>query len=178
LTKEVLSIINIKTMKKLKLYLDTSVINFLKVEDSPDYRRDTELFFETIVSSEKVETYVSRIVFEEINNTDDLVKRKELLDIFIQYSNIKTLIANENNVEEINILVANYLENNIIPRKNIADAFHVAYATVFEMDILLSWNFKHLANINKEQKILIVNKLNGYNYPFRMASPLEVINYE
>jgi hypothetical protein len=165
-------------MKKLKVYLDTSVINFLKVEDSPDYRRDTELFFETIVASGKVETYVSRIVFEEINNTDDLVKRKELLDVFIQYPNIKTLIVEEGNVEEINILVKNYLDNGIIPRKNIADAFHVAYSTIFEMDILISWNFKHLANINKEQKILAVNKLNGYNYPFRMANPLEVINYD
>jgi hypothetical protein len=165
-------------MKKLKVYLDTSVINFLKVEDSPDYRRDTELFFETIVASEKVETYVSRIVFQEINSTDDLKKRKELLDIFVQYPNIKTLIAEENNAEEINSLVKSYLDNGIIPRKNIADAFHVAYSTVFEMDILLSWNFKHLANFNKEQKILVVNKLNGYNYPFRMASPLEVINYE
>jgi hypothetical protein len=165
-------------MKKLKVYLDTSVINFLKVEDSPDYRRDTELFFENIVASGKVETYVSRIVFEEINNTDDLVKRKELLDIFVKYPNIKTLIAEENNVEEINILVGSYLDNGIIPRKNIADAFHIAYSTVYEMDILLSWNFKHLANINKEQKVLLVNKLNGYNYPFRMANPLEVINYE
>ena len=42
------------------------------------------------------------------------------------------------------------------------------------MDILLSWNFKHLANVNKEQKILIVNKTHGYNYPFRLANPLEV----
>jgi len=165
-------------MKKLKIYLDTSVINFLKVGDSPDYRRDTELFFENIVVPEKVETYVSKIVFEEINNTDDPAKRKELLDIFLQYPNIKTLTAEENNVEEINTLVESYLNNGIIPRKNIADAFHVAYSTIFEMDILLSWNFKHLANINKEQKILIVNKLNGYNYPFRMANPLEVINYE
>jgi hypothetical protein len=165
-------------MKKLKIYLDTSVINFLKVEDSPDYRRDTELFFETIVASGKVETYISRIVFEEISNTDDLTKRKELLDVFIQYPNIKTLIAEENNVEEINFLVNSYLDNGIIPRKNIADAFHVAYSTIFEMDILLSWNFKHLANINKEQKIVAVNKLYGYNYPFRMANPLEVINYE
>jgi hypothetical protein len=165
-------------MKKLKIYLDTSVINFLKVVDSPDYRRDTELFFETIVAAGKVETFVSRIVFEEINNTEDPVKRKELLDIFIKYPNIQTLIAKENNVEEINILVESYLDNGIIPRRNIADAFHVAYSTVFEMDILLSWNFKHLANINKEQKILAVNKLNGYYYPFRMANPLEVINYD
>jgi hypothetical protein len=42
------------------------------------------------------------------------------------------------------------------------------------MDILLSWNFQHLANVNKEQKIIILNKTLGYNYPFRMANPLEV----
>jgi hypothetical protein len=137
LTKVFFSIKNKVRMKKLKLYLDTSVINFLKVEDSPDYRRYTELFFETMIKLGKVETFVSRIVFEEINNTDDLAKRKELLDVFIQYSNIKTLVADENNVEEINILVANYLGNDIIPRRNIADAFHVAYATVFEMDIII-----------------------------------------
>jgi hypothetical protein len=165
-------------MKKLKIYLDTSIINFLKVEDSPDYRQDTELFFENNIVSGKIETYVSRIVFEEINNTEDLKKRKELLSVFDKYPYIKTLIADENNVKEINFLVKNYLENGVIPRKNIADAFHVAYSTIFEMDILLSWNFRHLANINKEQKIIIINKLNGYNYPFRMANPLEVINYD
>ena len=40
-------------MKKLKVYLDTSIINFLKVDDSPDYRRDTETFFETIIVPQK-----------------------------------------------------------------------------------------------------------------------------
>ena len=165
-------------MKKLKVYLDTSIVNFLKVDDSPDYRAITELFFEKTVVLDKIETYVSRIVFQEINNTENPEKRNDLLNIFMKYPNIKTLVAEEKNVEEINLLVKKYLDNGIIPRKNIADAFHVAYSTVFEMDILLSWNFKHLANINKEQKILIVNKLNGYHYPFRMANPLEVINYE
>ena len=165
-------------MKKLKVYLDTSIINFLKVNDSPDYRRNTELFFERNIVPGTIEAYVSRIVFEEINNTEDIKKRNELFDIFTKYPEIKTLIAEESNVEEINFLVGKYLDNGIIPRKNIADAFHVAYSTIFEMDVLLSWNFKHLANISKEQKILIVNKLNGYHYPFRMANPLEVINYD
>ena len=157
-------------MRKLKVYLDTSVINFLKIEDSPDYRRDTELFFKTIIATEKVESYVSKIVFEEINSTEDIVKRGGLLDIFKEYPNIKTLIAEDNNVGDIEFLVKSYLSEEIIPRKNIADAFHIAYSTVFQMDILLSWNFKHLANFNKEQKILIVNKQNGFHYPFRMTN--------
>ena len=165
-------------MRKLKVYLDTSIINFLKVEDSPDYRRDTELFFETIIATNKIDSYISRVVFEEINNTADIVKRNELVDIFKKYPTIKTLVAEDNNVEDIEFLVKKYLDEEIIPRKNIADAFHIAYSTVFQMDILLSWNFKHLANINKEQKILIVNKQNGFYYPFRMTNPLEVLHDE
>jgi hypothetical protein len=162
-------------MKRLKVYLDTSIINFLKIEDSIEYRNITELFFETVIATEKIDVYVSKIVFEEINNTENLKKRSELLNVFIKYPNIKTLVAEEYNIKEITLLVKSYLDNKIIPDKKIADAFHIAYSTVFEMDILLSWNFKHLANINKEQKILIVNKLNGYNYPFRMTNPLEVL---
>jgi predicted nucleic acid-binding protein len=163
-------------MKKLKIYLDTSVINFLLAEDSPDYRSDTEYFFETVIATNKVDAYVSRVVFEEINNTKDLKKRNELLKIFKKYSNIKTLVAKDRNAEEITSLVKSYIDNGIIPRRKIADAFHVAYSTVFEMDVLLSWNFKQLANINKERKISIINRLNGYHYPFRMANPLEVLS--
>jgi hypothetical protein len=148
------------------------------VEDSPDYRRDTELFFETVIAANKVEPYVSRVVFEEINNTVEIRKREQLLNVFKKYPHIETLTASDKNAKEIEALVGIYINNNIIPSKKVADAFHVAYSTVFEMDILLSWNFKHLANINKERKILAINKINGYNYPFRMANPLEVLNDE
>ena len=33
-------------MRKLKIYLDTSVVNFLYVKDAPEYRKATEVFFE------------------------------------------------------------------------------------------------------------------------------------
>jgi hypothetical protein len=143
-------------MKKIKVYLDTSIINFLIVEDSPDYRKDTELFFETVIATNKIEPYISRVVFEEINNTVEIERREKLLSILKKYSHIKTLVADDENAKEIEFLVGEYIKNKIITEKKIADAFHVAYSTVFEMDILLSWNFKHLANVNKEHKILIV----------------------
>jgi hypothetical protein len=167
-----------KIMRKLKIYLDTSIINFMIAEDAPDYRYDTEFFFETVIAPNKVESYISKVVIDEINNTENLKKREELLDVIKKYPNIKMLVAKDENVGEIAFLAETYLNKEIIPRKKIADALHIAYSTVFEMDILLSWNFKHLANINKEHKILIENKLNGYSYPFRMANPLEVLNDE
>jgi alanine racemase len=46
------------------------------------------------------------------------------------------------------------------------------------MDILLSWNFKHLANVSREARVVAVNKAEGYRHPLRMVSPLEVEDEE
>ena len=97
-----------------------------------------------------------------------------MLKTFEKYDCIKTLVVEDKEAEEIGFLAEKYIENGIIPVKKTADALHVAYATLFQMDLLLSWNYQHLSNINKEQKILILNKTLGYNYPFRMTNPLEV----
>lgn len=67
-----------------------------------------------------------------------------------------------------------YVVQKIIPAGKFEDALHVAYATVHQMDILLSWNFKHLANVRREALIAAVNQQTGYRYPLRLLSPLEV----
>ena len=161
-------------MKKLKVYLDTSIINFLYETDSPDLKKVTEVFFEEIVAKEKIDVFVSNIVIDEINQTENDNKREILLKTFEKHKNIKTLVAGKEEIDEIGLLAEKYIENGIIPAKKAADSLHVAFATLFQMDVLLSWNYKHLANINKEQKIIILNKTLGYNYPFRMTNPLEV----
>ena len=161
-------------MKNLKVYLDTSIINFLYADDSPHYKKATEVFFENIVSMGKIDTYISNVVIDEINQTENQDRRSVLLATFKKYSNIKTILTEDETTEEIAFLADAYVKNNIIPQNKTADAFHIAYSTVFQMDILLSWNFKHLANINKEQMVMILNRTLGYNYPFRMANPLEV----
>jgi predicted nucleic acid-binding protein len=161
-------------MNKLKVYLDTSIINFLYTDDSPEYRKATEVFFENIVAKNKIEAYISNVVIDEINKTENKKHKNKLLETFEKYENIKTLVAEDEIINDIGFLGESYIKNGIIPKKKTADSLHVAYSTVFQMDILLSWNFKHLANINKEQKIIILNKTFGYNYPFRMANPLEV----
>jgi len=132
------------------------------------------MFFDNVVAKNKIDTYISNIVIDEINKTEDKDRRSILLGTFEKYTNIKTLIAENETVNEIAFLSENYIKNGIIPPKKNADSLHIAYSTIFQMDILLSWNFQHLANINKEQKVIILNRTLGYNYPFRMANPLEV----
>jgi hypothetical protein len=162
-------------MKKLKVYLDTSIINFLRADDAPVYKNSTEILFNDIIALNKIDTYISRVLLEEIDDTTDGKIKKELQGLINKYKgHFKILEADNEKIDEITFLAREYLKEKIIPERKISDAFHVAYSTIFEMDILLSWNFKHLANINKEKRILIVNKIHGYNYPFRLANPLEV----
>jgi len=53
------------------------------------------------------------------------------------------------------------------------DAVHIATATIFNCEILLSWNFTHMVNSSNKQKINEINALNGYN-AITIISPLEL----
>jgi len=50
-----------------------------------------------------------------------------------------------------------YLENYLMPQEYTGDAIHLAYASLYKMDFLLTWNWNHLANANKYQHIRIIN---------------------
>jgi len=157
-------------MKKLKLYLDTSIINFLFAEDEPEKQKITEEFFENSVAKGKFKVYVSDVVIGEIKKTKDTKKRKILLDVVAKYK-LEVFPL----VEEAVDLSNKYLAKKVIPEKKVEDARHIALATINECDALLSWNYEHLANINKERKIIAANLEEGYNYPLRMITPMEVM---
>ena len=78
--------------------------------------------------------------------------------------------------EEIEQLAYVYIQKGIIPENKLEDALHIAITTIEEMDILLSWNFRHLVNVNKEMKIHAINLLERYTKEFRMITPMEVIS--
>ncbi len=158
-------------MKKLGIYLDTSVINFLFADDAPDFKQATLDFFEN--QSEFYELYISDVVILEIDQDPDEDHKTNLFSIIDRY---KIIILPDAPIEEIKVLDRKYIEKGIIPGSKINDALHVAYATIYNLDILLSWNFKHLANVNKEIKIQLVNNEEGYRYPLRLVSPLEVLH--
>ena len=68
-----------------------------------------------------------------------------------------------------------YVRNGIIPAKKVEDAYHIAISTVHVLYILTSWNYKHLANINKERMVAAVNLQEGYCHPLRFTTPMEVM---
>lgn len=66
------------------------------------------------------------------------------------------------------------MRDGIVPPRKRDDALHVAYATVFELDVVLSWNFKHLANLRREARFLSTNQTEGYWHSPRIVSPMEL----
>jgi hypothetical protein len=157
-------------MKKPKIYLDTSVINFLFADDAPDFKRITIDFFENYFVH--YEVYISDIVLLEINKTNDDVKKQELLQVIDDYPFIILEVQRDKRILHLSEL---YIKEKVIPEKKTEDAKHIAICTVFELDILLSWNFKHLANIHKEAFINAINEKEGYWKKLNLMSPLEAL---
>ena len=62
----------------------------------------------------------------------------------------------------------------VVPVRYAEDADHVAVAVVHKMDMVVSWNFKHLVNVHREKGFNAVNLLQGYP-PVSIVNPLELI---
>jgi hypothetical protein len=157
-------------MKKLKVYLDTSIINFLFADDTPDFKRVTEDLFENFIKKGIYDTRVSEIVFDEINRTETQDKRLKLLKVIIDYK-----IPFDNYNDDAERLARIYIKEGIIPVKKYDDARHIGLSTTNNFDVLLSWNFKHLANINKRNKIKLINEREGYYYPLDLVTPIQLL---
>jgi len=155
-------------IKKLKIYLDTSVINFLFAEDAPEKKEVTIDFFENYLYD--FDVFISEIVIEEIFQTKN---PKKLILLKNSLNNYNLIPYNELNSDIIELSEL-YLRNLIVPLNQKEDAKHLAFATYYEFDILLSWNFKHLANINVQRKLNALNTILGYNKPLLLHNPMEL----
>ena len=161
-------------MVRSTVYLDTSVINFLFAHDAPEKKEITVDFFDNFVKLSIYDAYVTEYVITEINQTQNTEQRLRLLKVVEDYP-IEILPVNK--VKEVENLAQNYLDSSIMPRKNVFDALHVAFCVVHKIDYLVSWNFKHLANINRERRILAKNYEIGYIHPLRIITPSELTGY-
>jgi predicted nucleic acid-binding protein len=160
-------------MNKLKIYFDTSVINFLFADDAPEKRDITIEYFNNYVRMNKYEHFISKVVVDEILRTTDENQRNQLLNVIEEFNLSFLPLEPEESINELAIL---YIKKGIIPEKKLDDALHVSISTIHNIDILLSWNYKHLANVNKEKQILIANLENGYFKTPRLTNPMEVFN--
>lgn len=71
-----------------------------------------------------------------------------------------------------------FLSGGVVPPSQPEDAGHVAAAFDHHLDVLVSWNFRHVANVRRAERFNAVSVLQGYHHALRIVSPGEVLYAE
>ena len=155
-------------MRKQKVYLETTIFNYY-FDTTKNAQPVTVAFFEAIGSGQ-FEGYTSAYTYEELNKAPEPI-RSDMLRLIEKYH-----ITVLNTSDEVIQLAGHYMANNVIPPKKDYDDFHIAIASVNEMDIILSYNFKHINKLKTKAMIPAVNQQLGYR-DIAIAQPEEVFDY-
>lgn len=126
---------------KQSVYLETTIISYLAARPSRDlivagHQQITLEWWEK--ASPKFQCYVSEVVIEESEKGDAEVAKKRLNLI----SGFQILSVNEEIIKTASL----FFERLKIPEKSRLDSFHLAIASWYKMDYLLSWNCKHIVS--------------------------------
>ena len=149
-----------------RIYLDTSVIG--GYYDS-EFEEDTRILFEKI-KLEQFHVVLSDITEGELQEAPEMIR-----NLFIELST--GLATKIELTEEAAQLADTYLAEKVVGKTSRVDCFHIALATIHQVDILVSWNFKHIVNVQRIRGYNAVNMKLGYP-TIDIRSPKEIIYYE
>ena len=149
-----------------RIYIDTSVFGGHFDEE---FKEHTIPLFDRIKAGDFVILY-SIVTQDELENApgkvQELVKSLRVdLTEFIEITNETIELANE------------YITEKVVGQTSYADCLHIALATINRADFLVSWNFKHIVNIERIRGYNSINIKNGYKQ-LEIRSPREFEKYE
>ena len=152
-------------MRPLRVYVETSVFGG---EFDSEFAEETKQFFRR-VDAGRYRLVVSKQVDEEIAPSPDKVK----VFYAAKLPSLEYLKA----VPEVMKLAELYIARKVIGESKFADAMHIAYATVYNCDGVISWNFKHMVKPEKYARFNMINAASGYPQLF-IVSPREAEEHE
>lgn len=141
----------------MRIYIETSVISAHEFGDQ-NLRPITKKFFNSC-EKQYHELYTSDLTIAEAERASKTIQRKIIR--VIKLYGIRTLQLNEDAL----ILADRYIKQNVIPAKVAPDAQHIAIASVKRMEVLVSWNLKHIVNVHTKLKVKEINNQLGYMIP-------------
>jgi predicted nucleic acid-binding protein len=149
-----------------RIYIDTSVFGGYFDEE---FKKYTIPLFDRIKEGEFIILY-STVTQDELENAPEKVKE-----------HVKSLRADltefiETTDEAID-LATEYINEKVVGKTSYADCLHIALATINRADFLVSWNFKHIVNIERIRGYNSIHIKNGYKQ-LEIRSPREFEKYE
>ena len=156
-------------VRKQKVYLETTIFNYY-FDNTKNAQPVTVAFFEAIGSGQ-FEGYTSGYTYAELDKAPE-PRRTNMLGLIDKYR-----ITVLDTSDEVIQLAEQYIAGNVIPKKKDYDALHISIASVYELDIILSYNFKHINKLKTKAMIPAINQRFGYR-GISIAQPEEVFDYE
>lgn len=148
-----------------RIYIDTSVVGAYY---GHEFRSITRLFFRRLEEGELI-FVLSDLLEEELESAPDEVR--EHLNRYPEDCFERVRLNNES------IQLANrYMAEKVVGETSLRDCRHIALATVAKVDVLASWNFRHMVNWDRIQGYNLVNIQAGYP-PIEIRNPRDLLNH-
>ena len=152
-------------MKRQRIYIDTSIVGgfFDKI-----FETETKLLFKRLENKEII-FVISSVLMKELENAPPHVK-----NLLSNYDS--TLFEKVVLTDEARELADKYIAENVVGKTSLDDCRHIALATINKVDVLASWNFRHIVNLTRIKGYNAVNMKNGY-FTLEIRNPKELIDY-
>ena len=151
------------TARRLRVYADTSVFGGCLDDEFAD---DSKVFFDEVKSG-RFTLVVSSVTLRELLDAPEDVRR---ILASLPADNVESFP----DCPEIVELRDADIEASVVGPGSREDAEHVAAASIADVDMIVSWNFKHIVHFEKISGYHGVNLIRGYK-PVNIYSPKEVI---
>ena len=156
-------------MEKKKIYLETTLFNYY-FDTNKKGHVETVMLFKACAAG-RFEPYTSSDVIEELKKAP-CEKYDKMFDL-IELYNITILDPSA----DVNKLARRYISEGALPKGSLTDAIHIATASIYELDKIISLNFRHIV---RKKTIELTNKINtllGYK-TVEIHSPKEAMDNE
>ncbi|QLE39527.1 type II toxin-antitoxin system VapC family toxin [Nostoc sp. C052] len=151
------------------VYIKTSIVGYLTARPSNNLilmanLEATREWWDT--RRDQFMLYISQVVLDEVARGDTEIATKRL-EIVRDFPLLEVSEAVQN-------LAAQFIAKSSLPPKAADDALHIAAATVYGLDYLLTWNCKHIANAQIQKKLAQISLDAGYELP-TLCTPYELM---
>jgi len=151
---------------KQRLYLDTSVFGGYFDEEFSEFTRPL---------LERLQNGEFRLLFSTVTQDERSSAPERVANL------VKSLKAENTEfmetIDEAVELATRYIAEKVVGQTSFADCLHIALATISRADYLISWNFKHIVNVQRIRGYNAINIKNGYK-ELEIRSPRDFMTYE
>jgi len=151
---------------KQRIYIDTSVFGGYFDDEFAEH---TKPLFKRLKNNE-FKLLFSSVTQDELNSAPKRVKDL-VIGLKAEWTDFLDV------TDEATELASEYIAEGVVGKTSFADCLHIALATINRADYLISWNFKHIVNVDRIRGYNSINIKKGYKQ-LEIRSPREFEKYE